>query len=66
MTVSEDNEKNEKQRMDLFYAYLKQRYDANDVDSPKAINEILHEAERWRDSFINKITIKSTIYLSLN
>lgn len=46
MTVSEDNEKNEKQRMDLFYAYLKQRYDANDVDSPKAINEILHEAER--------------------
>lgn len=46
MTVSEDSEKNEKQRMDLFYAYLKQRHDANDVDSTKAINEILHEAER--------------------
>lgn len=46
MTVSEDSEKNEKQRMDLFYAYVKQRYDAGDVDSLKAINEILHEAER--------------------
>ncbi|CAD0197954.1 unnamed protein product [Chrysodeixis includens] len=46
MTVSEDSEKNEKQRMDLFYAYLKQRAAGGDVDSPKAINEILHEAER--------------------
>ncbi|XP_075977245.1 eukaryotic translation initiation factor 5 [Anticarsia gemmatalis] len=46
MTVSEDSEKNEKQRMDLFYAYLKKRYDTNDVESAKAINEILHEAER--------------------
>ncbi|XP_047028131.1 eukaryotic translation initiation factor 5 isoform X1 [Helicoverpa zea] len=46
MTVSEDSEKNEKQRMDLFYAYLKQRAAAGDVDSPKAVTEILHEAER--------------------
>ncbi|XP_026332435.1 eukaryotic translation initiation factor 5 isoform X2 [Hyposmocoma kahamanoa] len=46
MTVSEDNEKNEKQRMDLFYAYLKQRSAASDVDGAKAATDILHEAER--------------------
>lgn len=46
MTVSEDNEKNEKQRMDLFYAYLKQRAAASDVDGAKAATDILHEAER--------------------
>lgn len=46
MTVSEDSEKNEKQRMDLFYAYLKQRATSGDVDSNRAITEILHEAER--------------------
>ncbi|XP_022113160.1 eukaryotic translation initiation factor 5 isoform X2 [Pieris rapae] len=45
MTVSEDSEKNEKQRMDLFYSFLKQKADAGDLDS-KAINEIIHEAER--------------------
>ncbi|KAJ8719848.1 hypothetical protein PYW08_012023 [Mythimna loreyi] len=46
MTVSEDSEKNEKQRMDLFYAYLKQRASSGDVDSTRAVTEILHEAER--------------------
>ncbi|KAG6461900.1 eukaryotic translation initiation factor 5 [Manduca sexta] len=46
MTVSEDNEKNEKQRMDLFYDFLKQRASNGDLSSGKAINEILHEAER--------------------
>ncbi|KAJ8720421.1 hypothetical protein PYW07_012464 [Mythimna separata] len=46
MTVSEDSEKNEKQRMDLFYAYLKQRAGSGDVDSNRAVTEILHEADR--------------------
>lgn len=46
MTVSEDSEKNEKQRMDLFYAYLKQRASSGDVDTNRAVTEILHEAER--------------------
>lgn len=46
MTVSEDSEKNEKQRMDLFYAYLKQRASSGDVESNRAVTEILHEAER--------------------
>lgn len=45
MTLSEDSEKNEKQRMDLFYAYLKQKA-AGDVTSAKAVTELLHEAER--------------------
>ncbi|CAK1543282.1 unnamed protein product [Leptosia nina] len=46
MTVSEDSEKNEKQRMDLFYSFLKQKADAGDVEGSKAINEIIHEADR--------------------
>ena len=46
MTVSEDSEKNEKQRMDLFYAYLKQRASSGDVDTNRAVTEILHEADR--------------------
>lgn len=47
MTLSEDSEKNEKQRMDLFYSFLKQRSDAGDVEGAKAISEILHEADRY-------------------
>lgn len=46
MTLSEDSEKNEKQRMDLFYDFLKQRASSGDLTGAKAINEILHEAER--------------------
>ncbi|CAG4953447.1 unnamed protein product [Colias eurytheme] len=46
MTVSEDSEKNEKQRMDLFYSFLKQKADADDVSGTRAVNEIVHEAER--------------------
>ncbi|XP_061717943.1 eukaryotic translation initiation factor 5 isoform X2 [Cydia pomonella] len=46
MTLSEDSEKNEKQRMDLFYAYLKQKAAAGDVTSTKACTDLLHEAER--------------------
>lgn len=46
MTLSEDSEKNEKQRMDLFYAFLKQRADAGDVEGTRAISDILHEVER--------------------
>ncbi|CAG9583430.1 unnamed protein product [Danaus chrysippus] len=46
MTLSEDSEKNEKQRMDLFYAFLKQRADAGDVEGNRAISDILHEVDR--------------------
>lgn len=46
ITLSEDSEKNEKQRMDLFYAFLKQRAASGQVQGTKAISEILHEAER--------------------
>lgn len=47
MTLSEDSEKNEKQRMDLFYSYMKQRADAGEVEGAKAINDIIHEADRY-------------------
>ncbi|GBP33920.1 Eukaryotic translation initiation factor 5 [Eumeta japonica] len=48
MTLSEDSEKNEKQRMDLFYAFLKQRMSAGDsgLSGARAHAEVLHEAER--------------------
>ncbi|XP_039756762.1 eukaryotic translation initiation factor 5 [Pararge aegeria] len=46
MTLSEDSEKNEKQRMDIFYSFLKQRADAGEVEGAKAVNDILHEADR--------------------
>ncbi|XP_048483310.1 eukaryotic translation initiation factor 5 [Plutella xylostella] len=47
MTLSSDTaDKNEKQRMDLFYAFLKQRAAAGDVAGTRAAQEILHEAER--------------------
>lgn len=47
ITLSEDSEKNEKQRMDLFYAFLKQRAASGQVQGTKAISEILHEAESF-------------------
>lgn len=46
MTLTEDSEKNEKQRMDLFYAFLKQRAAGSGVSGAKAAADILHEAER--------------------
>ncbi|KPJ04636.1 PREDICTED: eukaryotic translation initiation factor 5 [Papilio xuthus] len=46
MTLSEDTEKNEKQRMDLFYAFVKQRADSAAAEGSKAVSDIVHEAER--------------------
>ncbi|XP_053608616.1 eukaryotic translation initiation factor 5 [Plodia interpunctella] len=46
MTLSEDSEKNEKQRMDLFYSYLSQKLAAGDLVGSRAANDVLHEAER--------------------
>lgn len=63
MTLSEDSEKNEKQRMDLFYSFLKQRSDAGDVEGSKAINEILHEADRYCYCTIYLIIYLCYVYL---
>ncbi|XP_013196635.1 eukaryotic translation initiation factor 5 [Amyelois transitella] len=46
MTLSEDSEKNEKQRMDLFYSYMQQKASQGDLQHARAIADILHEAER--------------------
>ncbi|XP_059062891.1 eukaryotic translation initiation factor 5 [Achroia grisella] len=46
MTVSEDSEKNEKQRMDLFYAYVKRLADDGLAIGSRVGGDILHEAER--------------------
>ncbi|XP_052748619.1 eukaryotic translation initiation factor 5 [Galleria mellonella] len=46
MTLSEDSEKNEKQRMDLFYAFVKRLADGGLAAGSRAAADILHEAER--------------------
>lgn len=46
MTLTDDNEKSEKQRMDLLYEMIKARRDAHQLESGPVQKEILAEAER--------------------
>lgn len=46
LTISDDTEKTEKERMDLFYEFVKQRRDTNQLDNQQVHKEILVEAER--------------------
>uniref|UniRef100_A0A1B6E3K8 Eukaryotic translation initiation factor 5 n=1 Tax=Clastoptera arizonana TaxID=38151 RepID=A0A1B6E3K8_9HEMI len=46
LTISEDLEKTEKERMDLFYNSLKRHKDAGNLDNPATGKEILAQAER--------------------
>ncbi|XP_077289250.1 eukaryotic translation initiation factor 5 [Arctopsyche grandis] len=46
MTLNDDLEKSEKQRMDLFYEYVKSKRDAQVIELPATQKEILSEAER--------------------
>ncbi|AAM60753.1 ORF10 [Choristoneura fumiferana granulovirus] len=48
MTLNEDMEKNQKQRLDLFYVYLKQKHTSGDVSEHKVAADLLHEAERLK------------------
>ncbi|KAJ1524778.1 hypothetical protein ONE63_009654 [Megalurothrips usitatus] len=45
MTISDDLEKTEKERMDIFYNFVKQRRDAGTLEQPTAHREILTQAE---------------------
>lgn len=45
MTISDDLEKTEKERMDIFYNFVKQRRDAGTLLQPTAPREILTQAE---------------------
>ena len=45
MTISDDLEKTEKERMDIFYNFVKQRRDAGQLDQPTVHREILAQAE---------------------
>ncbi|XP_034254920.1 eukaryotic translation initiation factor 5 [Thrips palmi] len=45
MTISDDLEKTEKERMDIFYNFVKQRRDAGTLLQPNAPREILTQAE---------------------
>lgn len=47
MTLNDDLEKSEKQRMDLFYEYVKAKRDAQVIEIPATQKEILSEAERF-------------------
>lgn len=46
MTISQDTEKSEKERLDLFYEYLKKRRDNNQLDNLNVHKELASEADR--------------------
>lgn len=46
ITISEDTEKSEKERMDLFFDYVKQRRDGNQLENVQAQKELHNEANR--------------------
>lgn len=46
MTISDDSEKTEKERMDLFYEFVLKRRDANQLDNVQVHRELVVEAER--------------------
>ena len=46
ITISEDTEKSEKERMDIFYEYVKKRRDTADLEKVQAHMELHNEANR--------------------
>lgn len=46
MTISDDIEKTEKQRLDIFYEFVKKRRDANQLENLQVHKELANEAER--------------------
>lgn len=46
ITISEDSEKTEKQRMDIFYEYVKKRRDLGELENVQAHKELHSEATR--------------------
>jgi translation initiation factor 5 len=46
ITISEDSEKTEKQRMDLFYEYVKKRRDAGELENIQVHKDLHGEASR--------------------
>lgn len=58
MTISDDSEKSEKERIDIFYEFVKKRCDANQLDNVQVHKEIATEAERL------EITQKATLVLA--
>lgn len=58
MTISDDNEKSEKERLDIFYEFVKKRRDANQLDNAQVHRELVVEAERL------DITLKAPLVLA--
>lgn len=46
MTITDDNEKTEKERLDLFYEFVKKRRDADQLDNVQVHREVTVEADR--------------------
>lgn len=46
MTISDDSEKSEKERLDLFYEFMKKRCDANQLENVQVHKELEIEAKR--------------------
>lgn len=64
MTLSDDLEKSEKQRMDLFYEFVKSKRDSQVLDSPTVHKEILSEAERSVLLILNMFNV-SYIFITI-
>lgn len=58
IVISDDTEKPEKERMDIFYEFVKKRRDGNQLDNAQVQREIVVEAERL------DITQKATLVLA--
>lgn len=46
MTINDDLEKSEKDRMDIFYELVKSKRDARQLDNPQVFKEVYNEADR--------------------
>lgn len=46
LTLSEDADKTEKERMDIFYTEIKKKLEGNNLEGPQAAKEVLAAAER--------------------
>lgn len=46
MTISDDTEKTEKERLDLFYEFVKRRVDSKQLDNVQVHKELANEADR--------------------
>lgn len=65
MTISDDTEKTEKQRLDIFYDFVKKRRDGKQLDNLQVQKEVVNEAERL-DVFQKSPLVLAELLFSVN